>query len=707
MSPNKNKVLNLLIITVLVANVFAQYESKNVSLVGRWPFGDCRTSYKSGNYVYAGNGTCLDVLDISNPEAPILAGRLITESMISCIQIAEHYVYIANWSDGFRVVDISNPSEPLEIAAIPFEGQCWDVSVFGNYAYVGNDTLGMRIIDISTPASPILVGTFSPPGLVGAEYIHVIDTVAYMASLDGLYIVNIGTPTSPVQIGYSRSPFGSYYINVANNIAYMPEFSSGLRMIDVTNPSDPIEIGYFDTPGSAIWIEFKGNYAYVADGDSGIYILDISNPENPDSVQLIKTNYAYSLHIQGNYLYASCYDEGLRIFDISNPLALQEVGFYDTGGYQIDIYASNNFIYASQFRRGFDVIDNTISNSPVEIANINLPYSQKIHGSDNYVYIVSDFTLKIIDVTNPGLPQQVASWETGGYINSIYISGSYAYLCGNPDLLILDISNPHSPSEVASFNGVPSSPRDIYAEGNYVFLTCGNYGLHIIDISNFAELTEVGSFTDVDYLRAVQVVGNYAYVTDHYLGLMRVIDVSNPAAPLEVSTFQTEEARDLYVSGNYAYLINPWMGLRVIDISDTFNPFECGFFNTGGWAYAIYVDKFIYVADGGGGIYVLQNDLISDIEDETSNPLAFSLEQNYPNPFNPMTEIEYRLENTTCVVLTVYDISGRLIKTLINQTQNAGKHTFTFDASGLASGIYFYKLKADNFERCRKMALIH
>jgi len=159
-----------LILLVVSPTAFAQYNSDNVTLIGRSPYGDCRTTFAYGNYVCVGNGTCMDVLDVSNPDTAIFTGRVITESIVSGIHVSGDYAYIANWSDGLRVIDLSNPQDPQEVDSIPFEGQCWGVSVFGDFAYVGNDTLGMRIVDISDPLSPTPRGTFNPPGTVKIEH---------------------------------------------------------------------------------------------------------------------------------------------------------------------------------------------------------------------------------------------------------------------------------------------------------------------------------------------------------------------------------------------------------------------------------------------------------------------------------------------------------------------------------------------------------
>ena len=87
-------------------------------------------------------------------------------------------------------------------------------------------------------------------------------------------------------------------------------------------------------------------------------------------------------------------------------------------------------------------------------------------------------------------------------------------------------------------------------------------------------------------------------------------------------------------------------------------------------------------------------------------PESFSLEQNYPNPFNPVTNIIFSLPKSGNVKLTVMDITGREILTLINDSYSAGTYKIDLDASQLASGIYFYRLQTSEFTQTRKMILL-
>ena len=87
-------------------------------------------------------------------------------------------------------------------------------------------------------------------------------------------------------------------------------------------------------------------------------------------------------------------------------------------------------------------------------------------------------------------------------------------------------------------------------------------------------------------------------------------------------------------------------------------------------------------------------------------PVSTELMQNYPNPFNPVTNILYRLSENSYVTLKVFDNSGRELKTLVNEYKEAGYYKSVFDGSGLASGVYFYKLTAGDFVHTKKLSLV-
>ena|GEM_PF-5892916 len=97
---------------------------------------------------------------------------------------------------------------------------------------------------------------------------------------------------------------------------------------------------------------------------------------------------------------------------------------------------------------------------------------------------------------------------------------------------------------------------------------------------------------------------------------------------------------------------------------------------------------------------------IGIIEEMVSNPVSFGISQNYPNPFNPTTTISYQLANNSHVRLTVWNMLGQRVATLVDENEQRGVHHVTFDASQLASGIYLYRLQTGGKVFVKKMLLM-
>ena len=143
---------------------------------------------------------------------------------------------------------------------------------------------------------------------------------------------------------------------------------------------------------------------------------------------------------------------------------------------------------------------------------------------------------------------------------------------------------------------------------------------------------------------------------------------------------------------------------------------------SGVWAKPAGKGQFIYIA--GRPYYFDHSDLklniqkllvnglgeVADVQ-ENELPTEIYLWQNYPNPFNPITTIKYSIpldvkSQTSNVKLAIYDILGREVATLVNQTQKSGNYSIDFDASNLTSGIYYYQLSTGNFIITKKMTFI-
>jgi hypothetical protein len=146
--------------------------------------------------------------------------------------------------------------------------------------------------------------------------------------------------------------------------------------------------------------------------------------------------------------------------------------------------------------------------------------------------------------------------------------------------------------------------------------------------------------------------------------------------------------RGVYLLGNGNYLVTNSTGVHEID---SLSGALIRTVVTG--ANFQYIDKYV-------------PDKVLNIGNNTLNSLDYKLYENFPNPFNPSTVIRFSISKSENVMLNVYDVSGRKIKTLLNEVRSPGIHGVTFNAEGLPSGIYFYEIEAGNYKESRKMILL-
>ena len=130
---------------------------------------------------------------------------------------------------------------------------------------------------------------------------------------------------------------------------------------------------------------------------------------------------------------------------------------------------------------------------------------------------------------------------------------------------------------------------------------------------------------------------------------------------------------------------------------------------TGASVYAIAIcDGNLFLGTDGGGVYRRwPGNIFTGINTSWVEPVAvFKLRQNYPNPFNPSTTIKYELPRASQVSLKVYDILGREVSVLVNEKKDAGAYEVKFNGSNLASGMYFYRLRAGDYVAVKKLLLM-
>lgn len=125
-----------------------------------------------------------------------------------------------------------------------------------------------------------------------------------------------------------------------------------------------------------------------------------------------------------------------------------------------------------------------------------------------------------------------------------------------------------------------------------------------------------------------------------------------------------------------------------------------------GIAFSVSGDTAYVAGFDGHTIQMFKRGPVYVRPDPDGVPNGFILSQNYPNPFNPSTTISFIIPHSSLVIVKVYDVLGREVRTLVNEEMKPGSYEVTWDATGFASGVYFYRLQAGSFTETRKLMLL-
>jgi|GEM_PF-2309413 len=165
---------------------------------------------------------------------------------------------------------------------------------------------------------------------------------------------------------------------------------------------------------------------------------------------------------------------------------------------------------------------------------------------------------------------------------------------------------------------------------------------------------------------------------------------------------------DIIEAGPYLFAASHGAGIfRSEDDGNSWQSYNSGLSNGGVWSFVQDNSGYVFAGTNGSGVFRTQAAVLTGVEPQDASRLqSFELKQNYPNPFNPSTQIEFTLQKSGAVYLDVIDAIGRTVAVLINDSRSAGQYRVSFDGSGIASGIYVYRMQFDGRTEIRKMLLV-
>jgi len=401
-------------------------------------YGRCFTLKKRGDYAYVTDDIGLLVIDVSNPQAPYLAGR--------------------SWNE-----------------EVWHGSRTWDIDVQGDYAYLAATWTGLVIHNITDPSSPYKVGDYNPAesydGIaVRGDYAYAA-TDRYAGSYGGLTVFDISDPGDPSVVGVCATHDGSK-VALHDSFAYLATgyaTGKGLRIINIFDPSDPFEVTAVDSNLTIMDVAISYPYAYLAAWYDGIRIVDIQDPLHPVVVNSVDPGLVAHLSVRDDRLCVVGFDNepycyAVMIFDLSDPVDPVQVGYYGINGG--DVALDSRHLYVPGGDLGFFVLQEISEGiSIILIPDEDPPFQVPQGGEFGFTGILTN---------NSDQPQIIDAWVMA----DVPGTGMYGPLkrFDNVSLSAYESISRHFNQNIP--NHAPL--------GDYLYLGyCGDYPSTVVDSSYF------------------------------------------------------------------------------------------------------------------------------------------------------------------------------------------------------------------------------
>ena len=553
-----------------------------------------------GNYLYVADGPAgLRVLQIQSDGRLQEVGSYSFRGYARRLLVSGRYVYIADRDGvGLRIVDVSDPSNPREVGVEGTPARAEDVVLVDGYAYVSDGFAGVYVIDVRDPSAPVVKNFISTSPY--AEGLAVWGRYVYVADYDRVRVLDASDPAAPVEVGAFDTPGKASDISVSAPYIYVAGRHGGVRIIDVSQPATMQEVGQIENVGDVWDISAFDGFAYVVNNTGGVVIVDVSNIYSPLIISTYPEVGGMSIALSSSckaYAYVADRHGGVRILDIKNPSFVFETGYLENIGNIFDVYVLKNIAYIVDNRGRVVVADVKDPSAPFVISSWTASNWTNFTGvelaeieSRLYAYVADGWEgIRVLDVSDALIPFEISHYDTPGEAVDVERVGNYLYVADGPaGLRVLQIQSDGRLQEVGSYS-FRGYARRLLVSGRYVYIADRDgVGLRIVDVSDPSNPREVGVEGTPARAEDVVLVDGYAYVSDGFAGVY-VIDVRDPSAPVVKNFISTSPyAEGLAVWGRYVYVAD-YDRVRVLDASDPAAPVEVGAFDTPGKASDIRV----------------------------------------------------------------------------------------------------------------------
>ena len=697
-------------------------------------------TYQNYMYVSSEGSFSILIVDLSTlPDSASVAGSFSGSSsgihniFIDTTMAILYVIDAGNLNPSVLIFSLADPINPVQLSTIhPGNNgtDSHDAFAQDSVLYVAEGTSpSVGIFDVSDPANPLLLNRLNIPAAGYVHHVWVTEDNNYMVTTEE-------TPAKTVKVwdiqDINNILLVSEYLGgnlLAHNayfegdLVYISHFESGLKILDFSDPAAVVEVGSYDTYPQGESPNFRGAWGvypftqngmiFVSDIQTGLYVLQFERegPQIlvlPSSIDFGKVEVGTTSDPQ-TVTVRSFGTENLVVTDILNPGASFILSGVPTLPVTIPRGGSETFNVTFSPAGAGDLADSiVVSSNDSTNPTLAIPLSGRgvvigeAHAGVMYatsaaptsqLYTINTATgaatpigaTGISDIQ--GLAIRPISKELFGVVTSASNTTLYRVSIEQGDALF------------AATIPIGNMQTIVFSGGDTLYGGSLTGSLYRIDVST-GDTAFVGSAQGVAY-SGLSFSPNTSVLWGSvrgFIGRDRIytVNTSNGDTTLVGRTGDNQDTQSISFSpfGTLYGLKGVGAQTNTLILIDTINALGTTVGSTG-------VSGLLAITMRTDSIVVSINE-----QAPATVPESYVLAQNYPNPFNPSTQIEFALPKASHVKLEIYNVMGELITTLVDGTRQAGHYSARFDATGLASGLYFYRLQAGEFVDTKKLLLL-
>lgn len=495
--------------------------------------------------------------------------------------------------DEMYFYDVSTPEGTLtELGSTELSENMTDVVVSSSYAFATStdntdELFVVRISDYTEVNTVNLSGDENPNGLA------LVGSNLYIARNDDgseadLYVLDVSSPEGSITTTDSldtETDNNDIVIDADEDYAFVAtdDNSEEVLVIDLSTFT-VAQTGNTSSNSNANAIAQFGGQIFAGTDDDSVELAVFKTNEGgwdfpalTGSANKSGSHDAYAVDVDGTFAYLGTdgngSDDELFIYDISTPSSPTLLGSFDVGADVYDLDAVGDYVYmaTADNSRELDIIDVSTKSSPVRAGSYNMSGNNNAFAVEyvsGSVYMGRDSSgndeFWIIDVSTPSSPSLTGSMNHGGDINDVVVDGTEVYAAtdaNSAELLVIDISTPASPTSLGTLDlSGNDNGESVDVSGTTVVVGRDNMDsgdeFVVIDVSTPSSPSELGSGDVSDDAWAVQIDGDYVYVSsDENDEEFQRWDISTPSSPTLVADYDLDaDGRDLFWDGTHAYI---------------------------------------------------------------------------------------------------------------------------------------------------------